>query len=373
MFFIAYSYVVYPLILFILVKFKKRTAAGKSTENLPFVSVIISAYNEEIVLPEKLANLRAIDYPTDRIEFIIGSDGSTDKTDQILRDHEGLQVRSFIFDRREGKGCVLNKIVPHAKGDILVFSDANTLYMPDTVANLVSRFSSPKVGGVCGELTLQSNSKTHTSAGEASYWAYENILKQLESRFRTIIGATGGVYAIRKELYCALPIGRAVADDLFIPLQVVMNGYDVKYEPSAKAYERSTDSISKEYRRKVRIGTQILVTVGEVRSLLHPRFGFVSFALWSHKMIRWFIPFLMVAFFVADLVLMSSSQFFTRFFVLECVFLFAASAGWFSEKMGIRIGIGIMPYYFLAMNTALLVGILRAGMGHRLLMWDTIR
>jgi cellulose synthase/poly-beta-1,6-N-acetylglucosamine synthase-like glycosyltransferase len=336
------------------------------------VTVVVSLFNEARVLDKKLENLAAIDYPPDRLSFLFGSDGSTDATSAILqRSPLGICVKEFPV--RRGKASVLNDLVSEAKGDVIVFSDANTMFRPDTIHKLVRHFSDPKVGAVSGELKLDAHPETVSGVGETSYWDYENLLKQMESDFGSILGATGGVYAIRRHLYEPLPATKAVTDDFLIPLNIVRKGFRTKYERAAHAYEKGADSIRAEFRRKVRIGAQNFNTIAEIVPLLHPRYGFVAFALWSHKIIRWCVPFLLIGLCATTVLLASQKSFYAWTLWGIGVFVVAAMAGYVFEKLKVRAGVLTFPYYFLAMNAALLVGFVRFLLRRQKPTWDVVR
>src|ERR1051326_3662301 len=227
---VVYSYCLYPLIVLTIVKLGRP--GGPPIEQagyLPAVSVVISVFNEENVLEAKLKNLASLDYPKDKIEFLFGSDGSNDRTNDILSLGSKSIITLKVFTERRGKATVLNDLLSIAKGDIIVFSDANTIYARDTIRQLTKHFQLPEVGAVCGELVLEHDGNSVGSFGESSYWKYENFLKNIESRCRTILGATGGIYAIRKSLYRPLPTTKAITDDFLIPLNVLSQGSCVKY------------------------------------------------------------------------------------------------------------------------------------------------
>jgi cellulose synthase/poly-beta-1,6-N-acetylglucosamine synthase-like glycosyltransferase len=268
---------------------------------------------------------------------------------------------------------VLNDLVSLATGEIIVFSDANTMFRPDTVRRLVTHFTDPTVGAVSGELRIDEHPETVTGLGEMSYWNYENLLKQMESDVDSILGATGGVYAIRRSLYQPLPVTKAVTDDFLIPLNILKQGYRTRYERGALAFERGAGSIQEEFRRKARIGAQNFGTISEIGSLLHPRHGFRAFALWSHKIIRWFVPFLLITIFSTMFFLV---QFGGIYFLTACTLLAfsgVAVAGFFLEKLKLRSGWLSLPYYFLAMNAALFVGFLKFVLRKQGPTWQVVR
>jgi len=360
------------MILVIWRKCRKKIIPISLTEQ-PTISIIISAYNEENIIEEKIQNLKSLHYDKNRIEFLIGSDGSTDKTAEILKEHQSKNLIVYISNKRRGKPAILNELVQMAHGEIIVFSDANTLYQQDTIKNLVHHFSDPKVGAVCGRLVLESTDNVSQFTGEISYWEYENTIKKLESDIHSAIGANGAVYAIRRSLYKQLPTDIPVVDDLMIPLYIVEKGYVVKYEPNALAFEKITGTVAGEFKRKIRIGVANYYGLFEFLKLLHPRFGFVAFALISHKILRWFIPFFLIAIFISSFILAFESQFFLLLLLIEVIFIFIAIFGYFSESFKWQIGILGYPFYFIAMNTALFIGFLKFIRREKQPTWDVVR
>ncbi|MBI4429531.1 MAG: glycosyltransferase family 2 protein [Ignavibacteriales bacterium] len=370
---IVYSYCIYPLILMLLVRAKRPPQQPVSNGFEPRVSVLISAYNEESILKEKLLNLESIDYPADKIEFLFGSDGSTDLTNEILQKSRLRNLKVCVFSDRRGKALVLNELIQQAEGEVVVFSDANTIYRPETVRKLVQHFSHPETGAVCGELVLTAETGFAGNIGESLYWLYENYLKRLESDIHTMLGATGGVYAIRKQLYTPLPTTKAVTDDFLISTMIIKSGYRVRYEPTALAYEKGLGSVLGEFQRKVRIGASNFNGIAEFRPLLHPRKGFVAMALWSRKIIRWCVPFLLLAMFLSTVALSFGSEFFRLLLWIELIFLFAVFVGFVLDKLNVKIGIFGLPFYFAAMNAALFVGFLHFWRGKQRPTWEVIR
>jgi len=373
LFLMVYTYFFYPGILYIVSSFRRTAVERAGERELPLVTVVISAYNEEKIIKDKIDNLLRTAYPPEKIEFFIGSDGSSDGTNEILQKISAPAFRFVLFADRKGKAAVVNELVAKAEGEIVVFSDANTFYEPETVVRLVERFSNETVGAVCGELVLESDMKTGSEKGELSYWKYETFLKSLESRIWTILGATGGVYAIRKRLFSRLPTHKGVVDDLLIPLNVVRRGARAVYEPSALAFEKTACGVSDEFHRKVRIGAQVFNTISEFSDLLNPRHGFVSFALWSHKIFRWIVPFLLLLILWTNVFLADQAWFYQKTLMLQFLFYILALLGFVSERVKFSIGSLIYPYYFISMNAALLVGFLKSMVGGQASTWDVKR
>lgn len=370
---IAYTYVFYPLVIYVWSSLKPALPSRNAAPALPSVSIVISVYNEEAVLEEKLKNLAALDYPSDRIEIIIGSDGSSDRTNVMLSASDLPIVRPILFPQRRGKAAVINALIAQAKGDIIILSDANTFYDASTARSLVEPFVDPTIGAVCGELILQSESGMAGSVGESSYWNYENIIKSNESRIHSTLGATGAVYAIRKDLFVPIPTEKVVADDFLIPMNILMQGYRNCYEPRAVAYERLSNSISGEFRRKVRISAGNFTGIAEFARLLHPRFGFIAFALWSHKIIRWIVPGLLPAALLLNVFLAARSEFYQALLYAHLFFYLLSVLGFLLDTLKLKAGILSFPYYFVAMNAALLVGFVKFILGRQRPTWDVVR
>jgi cellulose synthase/poly-beta-1,6-N-acetylglucosamine synthase-like glycosyltransferase len=375
---VLYTYILYPVFLGLCHWVRgRRVAPGvgqdRADRTLPLVSVAIAAYNEEAVLGAKLENLRATRYPADRIEFLVGSDGSTDTTNDILRAAEGGGLRAEYFERNRGKAAVLNDLVARARGEIVVFSDANTVYTPTTIGALVDGFEDPEVGGVCGELVLEVDARGMSGQGESWYWKYETAIKRWESNCGTLIGATGGVYAIRRSLYEPLDTSVPLTDDLLIALQIVRQGYRVIYSPDALAMEGTPDSVAQEFRRKSRIGAQNFNTLRFIGGLLHPRYGFAAFAFWSHKIVRWAVPVLLLTLLLSSALLARGSAVHLVVLLGGGVLGVLAAGGWLLDRLGLRLGVFGLPLYFVAVNAALFVGFIRFVMGTQPTTWTVER
>ena len=368
-----YSYLVYPFVVAGIVRIAGARTVAADDRYVPVVSIVISLYNEQAVLPEKLRNLEATQYPAEKLRIIFGSDGSTDDTNRILAEwnHPGKKVMEFA--ERRGKGPVLNDLVRSADGEIIVFSDANTMYDPLTVATLVRPLADPAVGAVCGELVLLPEGSDASGTGEVSYWSYENWLKRMESDIHSMLGASGPLYAIRRSLFVPLPVHKSVTDDFLIPMKIVMKGYRVVYSRKAIAYEKTSGSMRAEFRRKARIGAQNFAGIAEFAPLLHPRAGFTAFALWSHKIIRWCVPFLAILAFASSAALAPGSGFFAVVFALEIAFLVIGGAGFIGDRWHIRLRNAGLPYYILAMNAALFVGFVRFVLNRQKTTWEVFR
>jgi biofilm PGA synthesis N-glycosyltransferase PgaC len=282
---VIYTYLGYVVLLWLEVQFRNRpVVAAKIT---PSVSVIIAAHNEQNSLPAKLENLRSMEYPLDRLQVIVASDGSTDRTVDILRDHAST-VDSVVFELANGKASAINEAIKRATGEIFVFMDARQRVAPDAISNLVSYFADPTVGAVSGELLLIGDEQTQSSDGLGIYWKIEKIVRRLESASGSVVGVTGAIYAIRRELYTEIPSG-TILDDVFVPMHVARLGKRVVLQASALAYDRLSPAKGKEFSRKVRTLTgnyQLLQLAPWLLSSSNP----LLFRLVSHKLLRLMVP-----------------------------------------------------------------------------------
>ncbi len=368
---ILYVYTGYPLVLALFAR-KRGSKSPSDNTGFPRISLLISAYNEKGVIAEKLDNALALDYPSDRLEIIVISDCSDDGTDEVVRQYSAAGIRLVRQAERLGKSVGLNLGVQSATGEILVFSDANSIYRPDSIRNLVRHFSDRSVGYVVGNCAYKEGLALPASAeSEGLYWRLETWLKEKESAFGSVVGGDGAIYAIRYELFTLL---RATdINDLLNPLQIIVRGFRGVYDRSAVCYEEAGDSFQKEFNRKVRIISRSLNAVWRAPLVLlpwiQPRHWF---ALMSHKVLRWFVPLFL---FVALLTSICLWQLlFYRFAVLlQAGFYALAMAGWACESRRKPPKILYLPYYFCLVNLASLLGIIKFLRGSLSPTWQTIR
>jgi cellulose synthase/poly-beta-1,6-N-acetylglucosamine synthase-like glycosyltransferase len=321
---VAYSYVVYPFVLaaaasvvqllrdatYVIAKKQRRVVPA--TE-LPSVAIIISAFNEERHLQQRIDNLLALDYPAHLLRAYIGSDGSHDSTGAILGACQDPRIVGFAFEQNRGKASVLNDLVDRTTEPILAFSDANTFFERDALKRLVAHFSNPGVGGVSGELRLLGAGGDNQ---DSLYWRIEQLLKFLESRIGGLLGANGAIYAIRRSLWKPLA-SDTICDDFCIAMSVAATGHRLVYEPAAWAEEETPESIGDEYQRRVRIG------IGNFQALCrHPEYlsgGSLAttFAYVSHKILRWTAPHWLIVGLAASLALAIDSTAWLVFSLLQ--------------------------------------------------------
>ena len=373
-FLILYAYVGYPLLLAIWSSLKQKADYSSDAKKLPKISMLISAFNEEDVISEKLENIKAMNYPAHLLEVFIGSDCSDDMTNKLITESNISNLRLIEFEERRGKPAVLNDLAEMANGDILAFSDANSMFEPDALLKLIEPFSDSSIGGVVGNLSYDiSNIENSGGLGETLYFKYENIVKRLESEIHSTIVANGAVYVIRKDLYTKIPFTRLVMDDMFIPLSIVQKGFRIFFRKDVYVSESPSLSVREEYQKKVRIVAGGMEVIKQFHSLLHPKFGFISFALWSHKIIRWMVPFMLVSALVSNLLLINQSLQFQKWLVYQLSFYFSAALGGFLEKQDIKIMPLQLAYYFITVNLAIIMGFVKFIQGKEGAIWRRTR
>lgn len=365
---VVYAYIGFPAILAIRgALFSKRVDAE---EAYPSVSVIVAAYNEEDVIQNKIRNALSLDYPPECIEIIVASDGSDDRTNELVSEFDDPRIRLLALPRM-GKNLALNTAVAETKGEILVFTDADSMLRADAIKKLVFNFSDPSVGGVGGDYRYVGDDAE--GAGERTYWDVDRMWKLFQSRGGSMTSATGQIYALRKSLFTTVPSG--VTDDFFCSVQAPASKLRLIYEPLAIAYGPTADSMASEYARKVRVMTRGLNSVSKMRRLLNPiHYGFYSLQLFSHKILRRLIGLPLVLIFFANVLLVNEGLFYVLTLAMQTLFYVLAilgltqrgSLGRFSKLIN-------LPAYYVMVNYAGLaagVNVLR-GTGYDV--WKTNR
>lgn len=359
---ILHTYVLYPLSLPALRRFfpVREPASFRGSEGrLPKVSLIIAAYNEEKILEEKIRNCFELEYPRSRLEILVGSDGSSDRTEAIAAQY-APDVKLFAFPQREGKAAVLNRLVPAAQGDILVFCDANTMLLKNVLQKLLAHFENPDVGCVCGRLILHDAGESALSIGESIYWNLESEIKKQEGALGIVIGANGGIYAIRKELFHAIPTTCKVMDDFYVTTRVLRAGKAAVYEPQAIGSEETSLDTYGEFHRKVRISQANFNLLSRYVSLLNPLRPLVAYGFGSHKLLRWIAPLLLIFLLVTNGALAFASPFYAALVALQGAFYAMAGLGYLANGRTRRYRFLLIPFYFVSMNYALLLGLVKA-------------
>lgn len=368
-----YTYAVYPLLLKLMAK--KEYKVDETYR--PIVSILVAAYNEEKVIKEKIINLSQLDYPADKIEFLIGSDGSSDRTVEIAEKHSHFSNLKVFDLPRGGKVNALNSMLKEAKGEVLVFSDANTMYDSKAIINLVKYFTDDRIGCVSGQLRYKiDESAGHGAKSESAYWKYENWVKVLESKIGRLSGANGAIYAIRKGLVKEIRKG-IINDDFYVATYVLQSGYDVILETEAIAYEEPNDEFSGQFKRHIRDGAGHYQAIAVFWRMLFPRKG--SFVHVSHRVIRWLVPFFLIIAFICNAALVGQSVFMAVLFACQVVGYLVMFAYYLGMKKGIAGNKGFIGkllnivFYFFSVNLALLLGFVRLIRKQQMATWETQR
>ena len=363
----AYLYFGYPALVYLFGRLRNRPVLA-SDGALPSVTVIIPAFNEADVIEAKIQNTLASRYPTPLLETLIASDGSTDATVRTARQFADARVRVLDLPRR-GKARALNAAALEARGEVLVFTDANSLLDPDAVRHLARNFADPEVGGVCGNKRFRAaNGADTTAEGEGLYWRYDKWQKEQETRIGSIFAADGTLHAVRRRLYAPID-DPAQADDIAISTRVVLQGSRLIYEPAAIAWEDAPMEGRDEFRRKIRVTNHSVRALLNLRSALWSS-GFYSVELISHKLLRHLAPFFMLPLLVSNLALAGTHPIFTAALWLQVAFYGLAAAGALLRATPAgRLRLVSVPYYFMLVNAAAFFGVLSILGGRRLHAW----
>jgi cellulose synthase/poly-beta-1,6-N-acetylglucosamine synthase-like glycosyltransferase len=362
---VLYAYAGYPLVLFLASKLKRGARSASATDRHPRVCLLISAFNEEKVIRKKIENSLALDYPHDKLTILVASDGSTDQTVAIAEDYADLGVRLFHRPVRSGKSAVLNEVVKTIRDEIVVFTDANSMFAEDALQRLVSRFENPDIGCVVGKLRYVDRHTTSVARGEGLYWRYEGMLSVLESSLQSVLVANGSIFGIRRDLFPFLY--PEVANDFQIPIEIGAQGYGVVYEPQAMAFEQSTMFWQEEFQRKIRIIVRGLAGLWKLRSKIA---GFRRWQFISHKLLRWAVGPILIATLVSNAVLMRDSAFYTVTMMGQLFLYLAALNGWRMRKTRKPHPLFYLPFYFTMVNLAAVVAFLRFLSGERRSVWE---
>ncbi|MBX3441606.1 MAG: glycosyltransferase family 2 protein [Planctomyces sp.] len=361
------TYVGYPLLL---IAARPLARPRRIVDSEPTVSFVISAFNEAAVIADKLDNTLTLDYPRDRLEVAVISDASDDGTDGIVANYADRGVALHRQSPRTGKSMGLTRFVPQLTGEFVVFSDANSMYERDAVRKLVRHFADPSVGFAVGHQRYYADG-TDAAASESLYWRYETFLKIQESRIGSVVCGDGAIYAIRRELF--EPLRADDINDLYLPLRIVARGFRGVFDAEAVCYERTAATFSGEFRRKVRIINRSLRAVLRVPQVLNPfRVGRFAWQLGIHKVLRWFVPFLLIAALLANIPLAARGQTFYQWLLgLQIAFY---SLACLRPVAGIgSIKPVYLASYFCLMNLAAFFGVLSCLFGSRIAVWQPER
>lgn len=366
---VLYVYAGYPLVLAVAAWRPRPTKRNHSF--FPTVSLVIAAYNEEKVIREKLENSLLLDYPKDRLEIVVASDGSVDATNDIVQDFADRGVVLHAIVPRGGKTRALNLVVPKTQGDIIVLSDANTMYRADAIRKLVRHFSDHTVGAVSGDVQLVNAADSHAQS-EGFYYRYEHQIQSWESQLGSIIGADGAMYAVVREHFRS-PSDSIILDDFVISMTVARLGYRVLYEPEAVAIEHGTQSSGEEFRRKVRIVAGGIQALKQREGLPRLQQPFFLFCYVSHKLLRWLVPCFLLLLFFSSFAFIGES-FFYQLILFGQILFYSMFLGYAMNFMRLRrFGWGGVPYYFCLVNGAAFIGLWRGLLGIQKVTWQRTR
>jgi cellulose synthase/poly-beta-1,6-N-acetylglucosamine synthase-like glycosyltransferase len=367
---IVYTYIGYPLVVWLLSIFRPRIVKTGAFE--PSVTLIITAYNEEKDLREKLENTLAIDYPREKLEILVASDCSNDRTDDIVRSFADFGVKLHRQPDRRGKTAAQNAAVEIAKGEIILFSDATSMYEPNVLREILPNFADESVGCVAGKLIYVDKTDSSIGKGAKGYWNYETFIKESESRACSLIGASGCLYALRKSAY--VPMYDEACSDFIICTLIYEQGLRTVYEPNAICTEETNRQSDKEMKMRIRVIGQSYTDLWRHSRMLNPlKSGFFAIQLISHKIFRYAVPLFLILILVSTAILAIDSFVFAAFFGLQVLFYLFAFIARIAENSFGKIGIFAMPLYFVLANWASLLAFYKFLRGETYARWEPIR
>jgi len=377
---VFYSYFGYGIHLWIM----RQLPGGKRHQapplhddtDCPKVALLIAAWNEEDFIREKLADTGALNYPADRLEVYIITDGSTDSTTEIARAHEftaGFQLNVEHRDGRSGKQAAIERVLPSVTAPIVVFTDANTYLNPMAIRNIVRHYKDPEVAAVAGEKRIMKKAADAAAgAGEGLYWRYESTLKRWDSEFNTVVGAAGELFSVRRKLIPDVPAGTLV-EDFYTTMKLCERGYRVAYAPDAYATETSSANVAEEMKRKVRIAAGGLQAAAQLKNLLNPFIDWrLTFQYVGHRLLRWTLgPALLPVILVLNIILaLNVGGIYSWILGLQAAFYIAALIGYLFERREVRLKLLFVPMYFVMMNLSVYKGLIRLLKSEQSVNWE---
>ncbi|MEH0158253.1 glycosyltransferase family 2 protein [Limibacter armeniacum] len=373
LFIMFYTYIGYPIVLYLLVKIKR--SFGKkpnlSEHFYPSVAFIVAAYNEEDYIEDKIKNTLSLDYPKDKLKVYFVTDGSNDNTPKIIAKYP--EITLLHRDERKGKMAAIERTMKIVEEDISVFTDANTTLPDNAIKLLVNPYQNPNVGAVAGEKRIfQSSEDTASSAGEGFYWKYESTLKKWDSQLHTVVGAAGELFSIRTTNYEDLPAD-TLLDDFMMSMKIVEKGQLVKYVPDAYAIETASANIEEELKRKVRISAGGIQSITRLTKVLNPfKYGMATFQYLSHRVLRWTLAPLSILFvLVSNLVLaLNDYSLYPVLLTLQLLFYLTILIGKILKNQSIEVKGLFVPYYFFIMNWSVYLGFFRFIKGSQSVLWE---
>jgi cellulose synthase/poly-beta-1,6-N-acetylglucosamine synthase-like glycosyltransferase len=373
---VFYSYIGYGILVFLLVKLKHllfQAPPGKIVDYFePEITLVVAAFNEGDYIEMKIRNSLELDYPPGKLHWIFITDGSSDNTPDIIRNHP--QIRLLHQPERKGKVAAMNRAIRFVETPYTIFSDANTLLNPLCVREIVKNYRDEKVGGVSGEKKIMMTDLGKVSGtGEGIYWKYESLLKKLDSDLNSVVGAAGELFSVKTALFYEAPED-TIIEDFVQSMKICMDGYVIRYEPNAYAIEHGSASMRDEQKRKVRIAAGAFQAMIILKGLFNVfRYPVLSFQFISHRILRWTLcPLCLPLCFVTNawLAFTGSGGFYFVFFLAQTVFYAVALAGWILANRNVKIKILYIPYYFLFMNLSVFIGFYRWYLNKQSSVWE---
>jgi cellulose synthase/poly-beta-1,6-N-acetylglucosamine synthase-like glycosyltransferase len=373
----VYVYFGYPAILWLLTRNIQPKPApvnvGTEDGSIPTVTLVISCYNEAAVIEEKLNNALALDYPTDKLNIIVVSDGSDDGTDEKVKALRNSRIKLIRQEGRLGKTMGINLAMEQIHSQITVFSDANAMYAPDAISRLAENFDDPKVGYAVGAALYTDADSGASANNENLYWRYELAIKEMESKLHSVVGGDGAIYAIRTELW--EPLQQRDINDFVNPLQIIAQGYRGVFEPEARCYEETAGEFEKELARKERIVNRSVRGLMRVREVMNPfRTGVFAWQVISHKLLRWLIPFfLLIGLFGSAALSLEGFSLFILIVAGALVIVGFGFVGALIQHRDKQPMLFAIPYYFLLVNVNAMAGVIAAVSGRTQITWNSAR
>ncbi len=377
LFIVFYAFFGYGILMYFIIKIK-RAVRGKpviphvETGRLPTCTLVVAAYNEESFIADKIMNSLALNYPAGKLQMIFITDGSTDRTPDIISAYP--QIRLMHSAARSGKIAAVHRAMSQVDTDIVVFTDANTFLNPDAIINICRHYADARVGAVAGEKRVHVDETADATAGEGFYWKYESKLKAWDSELYSVVGAAGELFSIRTALY--QPVAPdTILDDFMISLLVAGAGYRVIYEPEAYATETSSANVKEELKRKIRIAAGGIQSIVRLKELLDPfKIPVLTFEYISHRVLRWtVVPFLMLLALLLNLLIITGGNapaLYIALLIGQLAFYAASLTGWLLETRQIKVKLLFIPYYFCMMNYAVIRGLFRYAAGSQSAVWE---
>lgn len=370
---VFYTYVGYGVVIYLLSKLGGTSVKPHITnsQDLPEVTFVIAAYNEEDYIEKKIKNTLSLNYPAEKLSVLVVTDGSSDRTPELVKKFHAVKL--FHEAPRKGKIHAVNRIMKFVRTPIVIYSDANTFVNTEAIRNIVRHYEDGSVGGVAGEKRIFKKEEDNASgAGEGVYWKYESFLKRKDAEVYSIVGAAGELFSIRTNLYEA-PEENIIIEDFYMSLKIAGKGYRFMYEPEAYAIETASASVDEEWKRKVRICAGGFQAMAKLKYLMNPfQYGILSFQYISHRVLRWtlaplFLPIILVS---NILIALDGSLFYNAILAGQLFFYAMAFLGYLYRNKNISIKGFFVPYYFAVMNLSVYAGFMRYRRGQQSVVWE---